>query len=325
MPQYSDFLIRDTLEDNGQPDPHSVLWVSPDIVPWGPDEMPDAANTLTSTRSQDIGRQLNQGEVNYIYLRGLNLSGSSEATRLHLYWADSSLFCQPSMWTPIPTAAGGSYLPLNVKGNQFVAGSAAFRWATPKGGNTHHCLLAIASSSDNPLPGNFSSVSGFAEWVGDNPGVAWRNVNLSGTPAPPAWEGSLQFGNPNSYAAPFVFLVTPIALDAIPQISMQCAEEGPIPPIDGNQVSFETTLPAGFQGVLDVRLNLPGNAPWPLGSSVNISYFQTGFVSAEEKLPKYAVTPAGLQRRGLGQKQIARLQQSHGHLIPVGSYTVRIS
>lgn len=325
MPQYSNFLIRDTLQDNGQPDPYATLYVSPDIVPWGPDEMPDATNNLINTRGQDIGRQLNQGEVNYIYLRGLNLSGATESTRLYLYWANPSLFCQPSTWTQIPAANGMSYVPLTVNGNQFTAGSAAFRWATPTGSTTHYCLLAMACDGDNPLPGNFSSTTDFSDWVGDNPGVAWRNVNLSGTPAPAAWQGSLQFGNPNNYSAPFVFLVTPIGLNVTPQVSMQCAEQGPTPPISGNQESFQSVLPAGFQGVLDVRLSLPGNAPWPPGASVDITYYQIGAGPSEQQSQKYVATSAHLQRRGLKQEQIALLQQSPGLLIPMGTYTVRIS
>ncbi len=326
MPQYSNFLLRDTLQDNGQPDPYAVLWASPDIVPWGPNEMPDATNNLINTRGQDIGQQLNQGDVNYIYLRGLNLSGVTQSTKLFLYWANPSLFCQPSTWTPIPTAAGGNYLPLSVSGNQFVAGSAAFRWATPTGSTTHYCLLAMASDADNPLPAPFTSTIDFADWVGDNPGVAWRNINLSGTPAPPVWQGSLQFGNPNNYAAPFVFLVTPIGLNVTPQVSMQCAEQGPTPPISGNQEIFQSILPAGFQGVLDVSLSLPGNAPWPSGASVHLSYYQIGEAPQGAQLQKYAATPARLKQRGLGQQQIARLQQqAPGLLIPMGSYTVRIS
>ncbi|HEV7509804.1 MAG TPA: hypothetical protein VGS07_33335 [Thermoanaerobaculia bacterium] len=325
MPQYSNFLLRDTLQDTGHPDTYDALWVSPDIVPWGPDEMPNSTATLTSTRGQDIGRQLNQGEINYLYLRGLNLSGSTQSTKLYLYWANPSLFCQPSTWTQIPTAAGGDYLPLIANGNQFVAGNAAFRWMTPTGSSTHYCLLAMASDSDNPLPGPFDSTNEFVEWVGDNPGVAWRNVNLSGTPPPPSWQGDLQFGNPNDYAAPFLFLVNPIGLNLTAQISMQCAEEGPNPPIDGNQASFQTTLPAGFQGVLDVRLSLPGNVPWPAGSRVCISYFQIGSGSSGQMLQKHAATPDRLQRMGIGRQQIERLQESAGFLIPVGSYTVRIS
>jgi len=326
MSQYSNFLLRDTLQDTGQPDPYAVLWVSPDIVPWGPDEMPDATNNLINTRGQDIGRQLNQGEVNYIYLRGLNLSGATESTRLYLYWANPSLFCQPSTWTQIPAANGLGYLPLTVSGNQFTAGSAAFRWATPTGSTTHYCLLAMASDSDNPLPGDFSSTEDFADWVGDNPAVAWRNVNLSGTPAPPSWEGSLQFGNPNTQAAPFMFLATLIGFNVTPQVTMQCAEAGPTPPINGNQEIFQSILPAGFQGVLDVSLSMPGNAPLPLGASVHLSYYQIGSAPSGGRLQKYAATPARLKQRGLGQQQVARLQQqAPGLLIPMGSYTVRIS
>ncbi len=324
MAQYANFLLRDTLWDTGSPDTYDALWASPDIVPWGPNEMPDATSTLTSTRGQDIGAQLNQGETNYIYLRGLNLNGTTQSTNLYLYWADPSLLSQPSTWTQISTAAAGNYLPITADGGQFVAGNAAFRWATPTSDNTHYCLLAMASNSDNPLP-NINSINDFVNWVGNNPGVAWRNVHLMGSPPPPSWQGSLQFGNLNDTPGTFLFLVTPIGLNMTPQVSMQCAEDGPNPVINSTQESFTTVLPAGFQGVLDVGVSLPGNTPWPAGASVCISYFQVGAGSAGEQFQKYAATPARLQRRGLGKQQLARLMEAPGYLIPVGSYTVRSS
>ena len=182
----------------------------------------------------------------------------------------------------------------------------------------------MATNDANPLPGPFGSTDAFNAWVGDNPGVGWRNVDLTNSPPPPTWQGSLQFGNPSSEDGLFLFIVTPIGLKGTPQVTVQCAEAGPNPPIDSHQENVQAVLPAGFQGVLDVRAEPPAGQSWPQGAKLQLSYYQVGSPSSGQSSRRRSQSHASLQAHGWNAERIANFEASAGHLTPIGSYTVRI-
>ncbi|GAA1956544.1 hypothetical protein [Catenulispora subtropica] len=184
---YQDILIRDNFADTGQIPTTGTICASPDIIPYGRDVL--GFEEMQQAMNRDLGKAfLTRGQPNNIYIRAKNIKPEPTHGTVEMYWAPPSLLLAPSQWGVIEAPSGGRLLPLvngqrnqTIQAQEVCAASQAFEWMGSAAVDTnHYCLIAKVSTDDHhdPMPRSFATNVEFANWVANNPSVAWRNVDL---------------------------------------------------------------------------------------------------------------------------------------------------
>jgi hypothetical protein len=183
-PLYDDLYTRDNLADIGQiPSPPPVC-TSPDIIPWGNLPQSDPGTFFKGNYGQDVGKDIYNGQYNYIYTRAKNLAFGPKTGQIHLYYSPASLLLWPSLWSAnaIEPETGGPSVTVNAQAlGEVTAADTAFLWQPPPLANPHdhYCLVSrvVTDTHPNPIPAD-GSITDFAQYVMNNPAVGWRNVRL---------------------------------------------------------------------------------------------------------------------------------------------------
>jgi hypothetical protein len=186
---YNDVYVRKNLGDTGMV-PASGGWTqSPDIIPNGTTLIHDTVKTLTDSWNSDVGQPTVLNQQNYFYVRAKNLHDGPQEATFELYYCPRSLFLFPSLWCEsiMTTSDGHTQVEATAeqKGDVLVPTNAftnvtANQQKVPIS-DEHHCLIARVITTDhpNPLPGDdISDMDALAEYMLDNPNMAWRNVAL---------------------------------------------------------------------------------------------------------------------------------------------------
>ncbi|NJB69434.1 C1A family cysteine protease [Desulfobaculum xiamenense] len=181
-PLYNDLFVRDNLSDIGQIPDNGSACSSPDIIPWGPMPQANPQAFFAGNWRSDVSRDISAGEVNYIYVRGKNLSQGPASGRIFLHWSKASMLLWPSQWgnNKLKTSAKADSVPIAVSGQgQIVVGADPFEWSPDTISGDHYCLITRIETAPhpNPIPAD-GDIKDFASWLLGNPAVAMRNVKV---------------------------------------------------------------------------------------------------------------------------------------------------
>jgi len=346
---YNDIYIRDGLSDSGlYPFVGDVLWMSPDIVPYGqqflsPAQM--AATFLTpQAYGQDLATGLSYGTENFIYVRGKNLGAAASGGTPYLYWAPSSLLLMPNQWiqNPVPVYGGGAAtfvgtdLSASIGPGAPCVDQVPFMWNPPlPTGNYHYCLIGIVVTPAHPNvyppspgPSGQLPLEVFLQWVRDNPAVAWRNLTVNADRALPSSIWAQNFSNPQPNPIPAFFIIECTDIPVGTSVLLQCPQSGPSPAIDAtlsvtdpnDTLYFGTTLPATFgPASLIVTVSLPQGQTFQSDSEIVVN-----FATAEQSggpLARFSTAPAqhGWDRRALARQGLDDSMQ----IVYLGNFVAR--
>jgi hypothetical protein len=185
MSMYDDVYIRANWGDTGEMPVKDGGWTcSPDIIPNGPNLLPDPVKTLTETwDGPDLGKETVLQQMNYFYVRGKNLFDGERKGTFELYYCPENLFLFPSMWrnNRIETSDGKDSLSVIAKSKgDILVPNQPFRFQPMS--SIHNCLICrvITEGHPNPLPGDgeITGMTELANYILDHPNMAWRNVAL---------------------------------------------------------------------------------------------------------------------------------------------------
>lgn len=328
MTVYNDLYVRDALDDNGTiPYAGATAYSSPDIIPAQLNVI-TPAQLVSSYNTNPTNTNINTQQANNIYVRGYNLSTSAASGTISLYYAPSSLLLTPSQWVnnPIKNASGQSALNLvDVNGNTSIApntvavGSSAFVFnapAVPQG--FHYCMIAqvVTTAHPNTIPSSFANTGAFVQWVVNNPGIGWRNVNI--VPATlPAYQQGANFVNLDNAAEEYMFIVNGTNWPDGTSVNIQCTAAGFNfnytqnfgAPGQQQNVTTIQTVPALFSGSVLLTLTPPAGTTVPTTATVQFVYAKYVSGASDAILHKYA-RPAkffGVASRTLATAQVVRM------------------
>ncbi|HEV3157636.1 MAG TPA: hypothetical protein VGZ00_09860 [Candidatus Baltobacteraceae bacterium] len=280
---YGDFFMRPNLATPyGQVPALPPLMTSPDIIPQtAPLANFQTALATSTSYGQDIGKNLNLGQNNLIYVRAKNAHSGAQSGTIALYYAPSAVINWPSQWVnnKLKTDQGNISTTISATAMGAISvGANPFQWVpqTPPAGSDHYCLFSqiMTPTTPNPIPGQNVPMTyeNMATLVATDLGIAWRNVTLVENSLP-TWNYQTMLTVPSSTPTAEVVHVY-LACNNIPvggTIQFTCSStdktSGPIsipptPITDPNQISGVTvTLQPGFSGSITVSYWSNGKTP----------------------------------------------------------------
>jgi hypothetical protein len=294
--QYQDVFVRDNFGDTGVIPSTGMPWGSPDIIPFQGNIL-SGSTAATTYNGPDIGMPFVQPGTNNLYVRALNLCPTAtERGAVQLYYSPSSLMMSPSLWinNQVLTAGGGFAVgfvnqagSLQLNPNDICITAEAFSLSSlpsnPQGG--HYCLVAVVSTSNTTvtIPSSFSSNAAFAQWVQNNPAVAWRNITVVPNTVPQILQ-TMTFGSDDNNAGSFHFRVVgqnlPVGTTVVAQCTnVQCIINQslamPAPDPNGNQFAgWDQSIPGNFQSALTFTVTPPAGQSFSPNSSLATTYYQ---------------------------------------------------
>jgi serine protease len=184
-----DIYLRDYVGDIG--DPHSgAISASPDVIL----RQTAVANPQTefgvgsgTENSNTLGSTAEQGQDNFVYVRGLNRGGSAAANvEATVYWAPVATLLTPDLWNLV----GQTTIPIVPAGNVLTVSDAIVWSAADIPASGHYCFVCLLGSAQDPAPGpaDYLNWSNFQAFIRTNNNVTWRNVNVENNVPPPAAE-----------------------------------------------------------------------------------------------------------------------------------------
>lgn len=339
MTQYQDIYIRDFVGDTGQIPSTTRLNVnlSPDIIPVGQSIDPGYQTIYANNYDGPYNyySDLIKDAYNYIVVRGYNAAPQATSGTINLYWAKASILLLPSQWiaNSIPNVNGTTSATIAMSGSgQVAVASDAFYFA-PSGltDGDHYCLIAqtVTTQDPDPIP---QTLTEFASWVANNPGIGWRNCALRSASVP-SFSTFVALETPPGAAADITLAIT---CTNIPD-GVQCGLVGsqPSPAIDfsftvgpDNQTSSSGAtpkinqagpspyfgVPGGFLEKLQLTVNANGQTITP-GSSVAFQCFLN--VGATSELARYG-RPASELRIEVPREK----QATAGVMVLLGEFAV---
>lgn len=182
-------LIRDNLQDTGKVPSAGKISISPDIIPFGTEPVSDPLQFFTGNYDEDVAKEVEAGQQNYIYIRGKILVAESNTSdnnegKIYLYFASLSQLEDPGKWTSIRTASGKEYSEVTIGEGGDIVVSEPFTWEPPAAdGGKDFGLIARAVTPDdpNPLP---AEIENFHKYDRNNVEIALREVTLKPLPVP---------------------------------------------------------------------------------------------------------------------------------------------
>jgi hypothetical protein len=190
MATYDDLYIRSTLNDPGTIPRSGVgLSASPDIIPYGFMPVDNPVKFFSENFNQVVSKDLVYNAPNYVYLRGKNLYNGARSGVMYAYWAPSNLLLYPSTWqnNVLKTNNNVDHVPVNAtaSGAPYVTPEPLVWVPTYPPAYQHFCMISRVSTDThpNPIP-KTGGYSDFANWVANNGGIGWRNVQVVAAGAP---------------------------------------------------------------------------------------------------------------------------------------------
>lgn len=214
MTNYMGIFLRNALgEANVLPRVGRNATNSPDVINSGGVAVDDPQTAYGDTYDQIVGRPLDYGVPNYIYIRGKNYAEINVASSAALYWCHATQINTPSTWRPLTTASGANASPLGADPDAVAVTAEPFVW-TPDQSSNPLVLIAAVSDATNPNPvlAYMKNSHGlpFVQWQSEQGGVA----ALQFTPPPPpkpqatySFTGLLALDNSDDQPLSFTVLV----------------------------------------------------------------------------------------------------------------------
>jgi len=298
-----DFLVRDSLSDDGTRPSQGLPYASPDMICYR--QITDPQNFFKSNYTQDPNIAVEIGQPNFFYVRGKNLGTNTLSRYMFVFWSTASLLMDPSKWinNKMKVLKGTQWVEyvevLDVPPGGIGVGNDYFTWQPPT--QEHTCLVGVASRTTIPeVPDHFDSNYTFVDWVRNTRSVCWRNLTLVNQYPDPQYVTLYQFGNLDNNNVPMFFKVQ--ASDNIPAgttIAATCDPLGIhaqtiIKADDPNSRKIFTggDCPAKFKGTITVAAYLPKGATWPPNGQIST----WAYISAQlnEPIAVYGAHPVRL-------------------------------
>lgn len=283
--------IRDSLSDQGITPNYGALNVSPDIIPQLVAVNPSQVQQLfgTATYGQDIANQeginIVQGQSNYIYLRAYNPTSTPATVQLSVYWASGSTVQTPSQWI---SQQIGFTQQITIPPNSVMVAPEPAVWSPlqlPDAG--HYCL--IAQITWNGFAGitnttTFPNVNAWWQYCKNNNTLAQRNIDVVKAQPNVVQEWNLDLLNPDPSPIFYsIFAACTVPINSI--VTLYCSSPDLNPPIstgpvnitvNNQNVTSASTIPANFQGTLQVIFQPPANSDDGVYTIVVTQYIATG-------------------------------------------------
>ncbi|MDI2128425.1 C1 family peptidase [Yinghuangia seranimata] len=281
-PLYDDFYMRGSLDDVGEfPERRETRGSSPDIIPVGAFPLSDPQLTLSGSWRLDLGKALLADQQNYIYVRAKNFKNAPNSGQTYLYYAPASLIPWPELWSrnALATQTGARQVDLKADTlGQVAVGADPFTW-TPEHPPAHDPFSLIARTTTvghpNPVPGRFSNMDDWVDFLHREPGFGWRAVSVI-THDTPTSQYDVRLSVPEACR----MAVTLSAHNIPPGCAMQftCGTAGPRPLLNLNKTTIKSAsmvagvisdIPAGFDSAITVSFWKSG-VPIPPDASLTL-------------------------------------------------------
>lgn len=323
MPTYNDIMMRDALDDTGQqPYTGSYVWMSPDIIPQQSPCPPAQVQTLFGqpTWTQNPGQGIENGQINYIYLRGQNLGTATTTATITLYKEQATTMLSPSIWSSPANTIGSTTLTLTA--GQIAAAPQPILWTVPPG-TSGYCLIArvVTPNNPNPIPGAFANPTAFYNWVRANPNVANRNLLFVDVLPNTSLQRTLQVRNAYTVPTPVLFTIECDNFATGSTLSVYC----PDPSINSgnwtiNSSAFTVTnsglMPVGFANALVITVTPPTGQTIPANAQLIVSEWDGSSTTLADT---HSATPAYRKARDAWlQQEVAIPYKTAEHFFEVG-------
>ena len=183
---YSGLFIRDNVGETVSAAGTGGWTNSPDIICAGVEPITDPS-TITSATNYAAGlpggNSQVPGEVNFVYVRGKNVSAPETSSTVYLYYAPQSLGLLPNGWKTSGiqwNSADGNAANVDDGSNgNILVTTPSFLW-TPPTAHEHYCLVAWArNGTDQATPPTLPTISTWGDlgnFIIGHKDVAWRNL-----------------------------------------------------------------------------------------------------------------------------------------------------
>jgi hypothetical protein len=341
---YTDIYIRDNYGDMGTIPSTGNPYASPDIIPLqsGTLGWPKAADSYPNP--PDLGLVIVNPGVNNIYIRAKNNGTAASSATAQLYWAEATLFLVPRLWTAVGPAAGPTVATMldqnqsaTIAGGAICLSNPAFSLtglpAPPPGG--HYCLVGVIQTPTHavPLPQSFASNAAMVQWIQNNPGVGWRNINIIPN-GQTQTVLSYGFGSTDPAPGDFHFRIRCVGYAAGTPLQVQCTDARcpfsfsltvPVKDSHGNQITgFDVNGVPGldslgnyFTSSYTMTLTSTGGA-FPPGAELHVNYYE--YPAAGDALHMEVGRFAEVAREQNGKRM-----QYNAFLIPIGECTTIVA
>lgn len=329
---YDDIYVRDNFNDSGETPSTGIPYISPDIIPYQGGLLTWQVAIDTYSAGPDNGKPIINNGLNNIYVRAKNLQQIElESGSVSLYYSKASLLLLPSKWSAILTSLGKAKVNfinrdgnLNASPNEILLGSEAFvlTGLSPVQGD-HYCLISIVKTPKHTvtIPENFATNAKFAEWVQNNPAIAWRNISyisntLTQVVVPYA------FGNINDTPADFHVRIMTTRDHNFPigtGIRVVCTDlhsrkdwSGMLesPDEEGRQITgFDWRLPGNYNSSLTATFTSPDGKPFPPAAKCSITLVQYPSDNPDET-----------ERKVMSQHAVSYLEENGRHITSTKSF-----
>ncbi len=293
--QYKDIFIRENFGDTGIYPSQGSVSSSPDIVPYQTGQLTWAQLSSSYASGPDNGKDIVSPGINNIYVRAKNLWPGVEQGTVNLYYTKASMLLLPGQWKNNQISANGNVSPPfvgqanspNIAANEICVGNPPFvLQGLAPAPNDHYCLIAVVQTVNNPfvIPTSFSSNATFAQWVQNNPAVAWRNIGLVANPQQ-TMVSNAGFGNDNATKTALHFAVLGRGFPENTQVVVQCSDVRapafsqtvllPKPDGNGDQLAgFDQEVNANYFGQLTYAATAPRGQSFTPSVSLTVEAIQ---------------------------------------------------
>lgn len=343
MPTWTDFFVRDSLNDDGTVPSPGYPYMSPDVICTAQNTYPDPTATFRQNYSSDPNQYVIANQQNYFYVRAQNRTSSAQARRAFLYWSTPSLLMMPSQWLnnvmyveiPGPDPIIHNYLDLpqvppanDTPGGNLAAVSVSslpFIWNTS--GPAHLCtVLACINTNETSWAGpNTATWRDFTYWVRTNQNVSWRNYSLMTNPNIPEWNQTAVFDNSASNAAvPLTVKATYSNVPVNTVITLSCTaiagfnKTQSASSSNGYMYANTVDCPANFSGYITTTAQAPNGVAWPANAMI-VTEAWLGTAQGEHPVSQFAHDFGEENQHPQVLKAKAMVRGGNGVLIRVGS------
>lgn len=308
--RHQDLLLRDDFSDNGEFPSHGGLSASPDLIPWGTRPADDPQRIFRESWQQDVGKNVTEGEKNYVYVRGQNLAPGSASGKVYLHYSKGSLLLWPQHWRDqrVKTETGEDHVELRAEqSGDITVGAAPFHLDPAVVEGDHYCFIGRVATPRNPNPvPTVDNLHDFARYVATRPNVAWRNLQLVPAKDLPEWAREVQFSleDPDEREIHFYLLCRNCPVGT--EVSFHCGTPGPDPliQIPRTRITRSSRFTTGLHSMVPGHFPGPGRQTtvtvtfWrndhPLPPDASVSFNAAKVIDPDHPLAPYGVSPQTL-------------------------------
>jgi len=184
--KYEKILVRTSLDDDGTLPRTGTLSDSPDVIPYGTENVSDPDIFFFDNYDENVNKELKATEKNYIYMRGKALVSGRHKADLYVYYAPDADLNTPAKWQNniLKTKSGKSFSSVLIKAvDEIVVAPEAYEWLVPTPVNQHtYSLIGVVVASGTIPSFDFTD---FEAFVAENNNVGWTKVVIKTPPPPP--------------------------------------------------------------------------------------------------------------------------------------------